>query len=46
MLVALGGGAMASGVAFVAHSFVEDVEVIGIQPVGAPAMALSWRSGR
>ena len=43
VLVALGGGAMASGVAFVAHSLVENVEVIGIQPLGAPAMALSWR---
>jgi threonine dehydratase len=44
VLVALGGGAMASGVAFVARSLAEHVEVIGIQPVGAPAMALSWRS--
>jgi threonine dehydratase len=43
VLVALGGGAMASGVGFVARSLAEDVEVIGIQPVGAPAMALSWR---
>lgn len=44
VLVALGGGAMASGVAFVARALAEQVEVIGIQPVGAPAMALSWRS--
>ena len=43
VLVALGGGALASGVAFVLHSLLENVEVIGIQPVGAPAMALSWR---
>jgi threonine dehydratase len=43
VLVALGGGAMASGVGYVARSLADHVEVIGIQPVGAPAMALSWR---
>ncbi len=45
VLVALGGGAMASGVGYVARSLADHVEVIGIQPVGAPAMALSWRQG-
>jgi threonine dehydratase len=34
---------MASGVGYVAHALAEDAEVIGIQPAGAPAMALSWR---
>ena len=43
VLVAVGGGAMASGVGFAARSLAEHVEVIGIQPAGAPAMALSWR---
>ena len=43
VLVALGGGALASGVGYVLRSLAEHVEVIGIQPVGAPAMALSWR---
>jgi len=43
VLVAVGGGAMASGVGYVMRSLAEHVEVIGIQPVGAPAMALSWR---
>src|SRR4051812_17311399 len=43
VLVALGGGAMAAGVGYVVRSLVEHAEVIGIQPVGAPAMALSWR---
>ena len=43
VLVALGGGAMASGIGYVMHSLAEHAEVIGIQPVGAPAMALSWR---
>ncbi len=45
VLVALGGGALASGVGYVVHSLAENVEVIAIQPVGAPAMALSWRQG-
>src|SRR5437868_360380 len=43
VLVALGGGAMASGVGYAVRSLGEHVEVIGIQPVGAPAMVLSWR---
>ena len=43
VLVALGGGAMASGVGYTVRAHAEDAEVIGIQPVGAPAMALSWR---
>jgi threonine dehydratase len=46
VLVALGGGALASGVGYVLRSLADHpVEVIGIQPVGAPAMALSWRRG-
>jgi threonine dehydratase len=45
LLIALGGGAMASGVGYVAKSLAPQVEVIGIQPAGAPAMALSWRKG-
>ena len=43
VLVAVGGGAMASGVGYAVRSLAEHVEMIGIQPVGAPAMALSWR---
>ena len=34
---------MASGVGYAMRSLAEHVEVIGIQPLGAPAMALSWR---
>ncbi len=45
VLVAVGGGAMASGVGYAVRSLCEHVEVIGIQPSGAPAMALSWRQG-
>jgi threonine dehydratase len=45
VLVALGGGAMASGVGYAMRSLAGHVEVIGIQPLGAPAMALSWRQG-
>ncbi len=42
VLVAVGGGALASGVGYAVRSLAEHVEVIGVQPVGAPAMALSW----
>jgi threonine dehydratase len=45
VLVALGGGAMAAGVGYAMRSLAERVQVIGIQPLGAPAMALSWRRG-
>ena len=45
LVIALGGGAMASGVGHVAKSLAPHVEVIAVQPVGAPAMALSWRNG-
>lgn len=45
VLLAVGGGAMASGVGYAVRSLADDVEVIGIQPSGAPAMALSWRQG-
>jgi len=45
VLVAVGGGALASGVGYVARSLADGVELIGIQPAGAPAMALSWREG-
>jgi threonine dehydratase len=37
---------MASGVGSVIRALAEHVEVIGVQPGGAPAMALSWRRGR
>jgi threonine dehydratase len=43
VLVAVGGGALASGVGYVARSLAAHAVVIGIQPAGAPAMALSWR---
>lgn len=46
LVIALGGGALASGVGYVAKSLAPHVEVIAVQPKGAPAMALSWRSGR
>ncbi len=43
VLVALGGGALAAGVGHVLHELSPRTEVMAIQPVGAPAMALSWR---
>jgi threonine dehydratase len=46
VLVALGGGAMATGVGHVIKSRVSSTAVVGVQPEGAPAMTLSWRAGQ
>jgi threonine dehydratase len=41
-----GGGAMATGVGHVMKALAPDVEVICVQPLGAPAMSHSWRQRR
>lgn len=46
VLIALGGGALASGVGHVLKALAPEVEVICVQPQGAPAMTLSWRQRR
>ncbi|WP_285580586.1 threonine ammonia-lyase [Actinoallomurus iriomotensis] len=46
VLIALGGGAMATGVGHVVKALAPDVEVICVQPLGAPAMTHSWRRRR
>jgi threonine dehydratase len=46
VLIALGGGAMATGVGHVVKALAPGVEVICVQPLGAPAMTRSWRSRR
>jgi threonine dehydratase len=46
VLIALGGGALATGVGHVVKAFAPKVEVICIQPLGAPAMTYSWRQRR
>jgi threonine dehydratase len=46
VLVALGGGALATGVGHVLKTSAPEVEVICIQPLGAPAMTQSWRQRR
>lgn len=43
VLIALGGGALATGVGHVVKACAPDVEVICVQPLGAPAMTHSWR---
>ena len=45
-LVALGGGAMATGVGHVLKTLLPAVEVICVQPHGAPAMTRSWHERR
>lgn len=42
LIVALGGGALASGVGYVTKELSPRTKVIAVQPTGAPAMALSW----
>ena len=46
VLIALGGGALATGVGHVLKSLAPGVEVICVQPLGAPALTLSWRARR
>ena len=46
VLIALGGGALATGVGHVIKARAPEVEVICIQPLGAPAMTRSWRQRR
>ncbi|MFI6281094.1 threonine/serine dehydratase [Streptomyces sp. NPDC050988] len=46
VLIALGGGALATGVGHVVKALAPEVEVICVQPLGAPALTLSWRGRR
>jgi threonine dehydratase len=46
VLVALGTGALASGVGYAVKTLAPEVEVICVQPVGAPAMTRSWHERR
>jgi len=44
VLLALGGGALATGVGHVFKTFSPATDVRCVQPKGAPAMAMSWRA--
>ncbi|MEU8932218.1 pyridoxal-phosphate dependent enzyme [Streptomyces sp. NPDC048409] len=46
VLIALGGGALATGVGHVLKALAPEVEVICVQPLGAPAMTRSWHARR
>ncbi|MFE4580211.1 threonine ammonia-lyase [Streptomyces chartreusis] len=46
VLIALGGGALATGVGHVVKALAPEVEVICVQPEGAPAMTRSWHGRR
>ncbi|MEV0095404.1 pyridoxal-phosphate dependent enzyme [Streptomyces sp. NPDC050738] len=46
VLIALGGGAMATGIGHVLKALAPEVEVICVQPLGAPAMTYSWHQRR
>ncbi|WP_215452023.1 threonine/serine dehydratase [Streptomyces sp. ATCC 21386] len=46
VLIALGGGALATGVGHVMKALAPEVEVICVQPLGAPALTRSWHRRR
>lgn len=46
VLIALGGGALATGVGHVVKALAPEAEVICVQPEGAPAMTRSWHKRR
>ncbi|HEX2806633.1 MAG TPA: threonine/serine dehydratase [Kineosporiaceae bacterium] len=46
VLLAVGGGALVTGVGHVLKSLAPLTAVVGVQPAGAPAMTLSWRARR
>ncbi|HEX6344440.1 threonine ammonia-lyase [Umezawaea sp.] len=46
VLIALGGGALATGVGYVLKTLAPAVEVVCVQPAGAPAMTRSWHERR
>ena len=46
VLIALGGGAMATGVGHVVKELAPDIDVICVQPHGAPALTHSWHQRR
>ena len=46
VLIALGGGAMATGVGHVMKALAPEVQVICVQPLGAPALTHSWHQRR
>ena len=46
VLIALGGGAMATGIGHVLKALAPGVEVVCVQPSGAPALTRSWRQRR
>ncbi|HXO20307.1 MAG TPA: threonine/serine dehydratase [Thermoanaerobaculia bacterium] len=46
LLVAIGGGGLISGVALAAKALKPGIQVIGVEPVGAPTLYESLRAGR
>ena len=46
VLIALGGGAMATGVGYILKTLAPHIEIICVQPHGAPAMTRSWHARR
>ena len=45
IVLAIGGGGLASGVALAAKSLKPEIQIIGVEPVGAPTLLESLRAG-
>jgi len=46
VLVPVGGGGLISGIAIAVKKLIPHAKIIGVQPEGAPAMALSFKEGK
>lgn len=46
LLVAIGGGGLISGVSFTAKTLKPDLQIIGVEPTGAPTLYESLKAGR
>ncbi len=46
LLVAIGGGGLISGISIAAKAIQPDIQIIGVEPVGAPTLYESVRAGR
>jgi len=46
IIAPIGGGGLISGVSIVAKTLNPCIKVIGVQPEGAPAIYLSWKTGK
>jgi len=46
IIVPIGGGGLISGVSIAAKTLKPNIKIVGVQPEGAPAVYLSWKTGK